>query len=78
MMYIVFIGVKPFIGTDRLGYRYQFYQQKFKIGDIIKVTKHDMSEYLVENIYNYPIILPKENFITLEEWREEKLNDLGI
>lgn len=89
-MRVVFIGCKPFKGTDICGFQYNFYKKNFKIGDICEVSEHydnikdifnDESSVIhidTEHPFKFRGSFPIEHFISLEEWRDNKLNQLGI
>jgi hypothetical protein len=92
-MKVVFIGCEPFRGTDKCGFQWSFYKKHFKIGDICEVSEHydDMSDvfnnessviHILSSLRDmrYPFrgSFPIEHFISLEKWREMKLNYLGI
>lgn len=87
-MKAVFIGCKPFKGTDICGFQYNFYKKNFKIGDICEVSEHydNMSDVFnnestvihIQYPFKFRVAFPIEHFISLEEWRDRKLNDLGI
>lgn len=59
------------------------YEYHFKPGDIYQITYiHSVNSAAVENInrdgvFHYVDDM-KERFYTLEEWREGRLNELGI
>lgn len=89
-MKVVFLGCNKFKGTDICGFQYKFYKDNFKPGDVFDIVP-DLNDHLSSIITIYfnqhdpigwssrPIIsLPREYFITLEEWREIKLNQIGI
>lgn len=90
-MKVVFIGCDKFKGTDTCGFQYSFYKDNFKPGDIFDIVTGFVAPNSNITIYfnwsspNYhngvfrsTISLPKKYFVTLEEWREIRLNKIGI
>jgi len=69
--------------TARYGKKGGSYEYHFVTGDTYKITYiHSVNSAAVENInrdgvFHYVDDM-KERFYTLEEWREIKLNELGI
>ena len=83
---IVFIGCKPFKGTDRCGFQYSFYEENLKIGDIFNTIPDGSMNYdyvlIFYKNFLYPqkkgVILsfPRKYFVTLQEWCEMKINKI--
>lgn len=87
-MKVVFIGCDKFKGTDTCGFQYSFYKDNFKPGDIFETYIEMIPEYFQAcGAYIYDVTIyfrthtatfPKRYFVTLQEWREMRLNQIGI
>lgn len=77
-MKIVFIGCKPFKGTDRCGFQYSFYEDNLKIGDIFETISNvsNNDDYVLIFYKNNTFSFPRKYFATLQEWREMKINQI--
>ena len=54
--------------------------QAYYIGDIFDIVKWDYEYKRIvykDGIHEH-LVITKENFVSLEEWRELQLNELGI
>jgi hypothetical protein len=89
-MKVVFIGCKPFKGKDICGFEWSFYEN-LKVGDIFEVSEHyddnlsnifnDESSVIhidTEHPFKFRGSFPIKHFISLEQYRNQKLELLGI
>ena len=89
-MKVVFIGCKPFKGKDICGFEWSFYGN-LKVGDIFEVSEHyddnlsnifnDESSVIhidTEHPFKFRGSFPIKHFIPLEQYRNQKLELLGI
>jgi hypothetical protein len=89
-MKVVFIGCKPFKGKDICGFEWSFYEN-LKVGDIFEVSEHyddnlsnifnDESSVIhidTEHPFKFRGSFPIKHFIPLEQYRNQKLELLGI
>jgi CTP-dependent riboflavin kinase len=90
-MKVVFIGCKSFKGKDICGFEYSFYEKNIKVGDIFEVSEHyddnlsnifnDGSSVIhidTEHPFKFRGSFPIKHFISLEQYRNQKLELLGI
>lgn len=61
------------IGTGRI-----FHYSGIKLGNIYECIASTSIEYIIMSDDNQAGFFIKENFITLEEYREKKLSEMGI
>ena len=89
-MKVVFIGCKTFKGKDICGFEWSFYEN-LKVGDIFEVSEHyddnlsnifnDESSVIhidTEHPFKFRGSFPIKHFIPLEQYRNQKLELLGI
>ena len=87
-MKVVFIGCKPFKGKDICGFEWSFYEN-LKVGDIFEVSEHyddnlsnifnDESSVIhidTEHPFKFRGSFPIKHFISLEEYRNQKLDKI--
>jgi hypothetical protein len=73
----VFIGIDKYGGADRENIPYLYYKTHFKKGDIVEVLIiHERESGNLLAIRGFDRLLPIENFIPIDQWREDIINKI--
>ena len=72
-MKVVYIGRGE---NDKVKTVSDFYKSHFKMGDIFEVDKFEGDRFRINLKPNIPVYLSTKYFVTLEEWRENRINEI--